>query len=59
MSHLHLSWIDYTLFILLFVLSGAIGIYFGCFGKQQTVVDYLLAGKKMKVFPVAMSLVAR
>lgn len=44
----------------MFGLSSAIGIYFGCFGKQQqTTADYLLGGKKMKVFPVSMSLVAR
>ncbi|KAF5302557.1 hypothetical protein FQR65_LT00929 [Abscondita terminalis] len=39
-------------------VSCIIGIYFGCFHKQSTTSDYLLGGRKMKVFPVAMSLVA-
>lgn len=60
MVFLDFSWVDYTLFMLMFGLSGAVGIYFGCFGKkQQTTNDYLLGGKNMKVFPVSMSLVAR
>ncbi|KAF2892443.1 hypothetical protein ILUMI_13728 [Ignelater luminosus] len=59
MNFISLSWADYTLFVLMFGLSLAIGIYHGCFSKQQkTATDYLLGGKKMKSFPVAMSLVA-
>lgn len=60
MDFLNFSWIDYTLFVLMFCLSLAVGIYYGCCSKQQnTTTDYLLGGKKMKIFPVAMSLVAR
>lgn len=60
MDFLNLSWIDYALFVSMFGLSLAVGIYYGYFSKQQkTAADYLLGGKEMKVFPVAMSLVAR
>lgn len=54
------SWIDYVLFSGMFGLSGLIGIYFGCFGsKQATTKEYLLGGKNMSIFPIAMSLIAR
>lgn len=60
MDYITLSWIDYSLFIFIFAMSLIIGIYFGCFGKSEgTTEDYLLGGKKLKVFPVSMSLVAR
>lgn len=50
------SWYDYVLFGSLLSLSTAIGVYFGFFGKKQTTADeYLKGGKKMKVFPIAMS----
>lgn len=51
------SWYDYTFFILLLCMSVGIGIYFGCVG-QTTHNEYLLGGKKMGVFPVAISLIA-
>lgn len=57
---LSFSWIDYTLFTLMFGLSAIIGVYYGCSGnKQSTTKDYLHGGKTMKTFPVAMSLMAR
>lgn len=60
MNLLSFSWIDYTLFVLMFGLSIAVGIYYGfCGAQQKTAADYLLGGKQMKIFPVAMSLVAR
>lgn len=59
MQHILFSWFDYALFLTMMVLSAIIGIYFGFFQKQDTTKDYLHGGKKMKVFPVAMSLVAR
>ncbi|KAF2898113.1 hypothetical protein ILUMI_08055 [Ignelater luminosus] len=56
---LSFSWIDYTLFTLMFGLSAIIGIYYGCTGnKQATTKDYLHGGKTMKTFPIAMSLMA-
>lgn len=59
MQHILFSWSDCALFIITIGLSAAIGIYFGFFKKQNTTKDYLHGGKKMKVFPVAMSLAAR
>jgi sodium-coupled monocarboxylate transporter 8/12 len=42
------------------VFSAFIGIYYGCFGsKQATPKEYLLEGKKMKIFPIAVSVTLR
>lgn len=59
METLLFSWLDYTLFTLMLVLSALIGIYFGVFKKQDSTKEYILGGKTMKTFPIAMSLVAR
>lgn len=54
------SWYDHALFGLMLGLSTIIGIYFGFFDKKESSADqYLLGGKEMKIFPIAMSLVAR
>lgn len=54
------SWYDYTLFGCILSLSTFIGIYFGFFGnKQSTADEYLKGGKKMSVFPIAMSQISR
>lgn len=54
------SWYDYSLFGFMLALSALIGIYFGCFEKKQsTAKEYLLGGRQMKVFPIAVSLIAR
>lgn len=60
-SHkIEFSWYDYCLFSFMLSASVAIGIYFGFFGKKQAgTKEYLLGGKTMTVFPIAMSLVAR
>jgi sodium-coupled monocarboxylate transporter 8/12 len=53
------SWYDYILFCTMLGLSAMIGIYFGCFGtKQNSANEYLMGNKKMKVFPISVSLVA-
>nr|XP_015839654.1 PREDICTED: sodium-coupled monocarboxylate transporter 1-like isoform X2 [Tribolium castaneum] len=50
-------WYDYLIFIIVLSASALIGVYYGFFGsKQKTVNEYLLGGKKMSVFPVAVSL---
>ncbi|KAJ8933052.1 hypothetical protein NQ314_014244 [Rhamnusium bicolor] len=55
----YFSWYDYILFSTMLAISGVIGIYFGCFGKKQdTTKEYLMGGKRMRVIPVAISLVA-
>lgn len=54
------SLIEYTVFGSLLGLSALIGLYYGCVkGNQNTVTEYMLGGKKMSVFPIAMSLIAR
>ncbi|XP_046659806.1 sodium-coupled monocarboxylate transporter 1-like [Homalodisca vitripennis] len=50
------SWVEYSVFCSMLLLSLLVGVYFGYFKKQDTVAEYLLGGKKMSVFPVAMSL---
>ena len=53
--------VDYTVFMVMLGVSTAIGIYFGFFGGEngQTTEEYLLGGRKMKTFPIAISLIAR
>lgn len=54
------DWLDFTLFILMLVLSTIIGVYFGFWGKKEdTPKEYLHGGKTMSTTPVAVSLVAR
>lgn len=51
---------DYVVFVLLLCVSAGIGVYFGFFAKSKNTTDeYLMGGKKMKSFPIAISLVAR
>ncbi|XP_055541955.1 sodium-coupled monocarboxylate transporter 2-like [Wyeomyia smithii] len=51
---------DYTVFAVMLSVSAAIGVYFGFFQgkKQQTTEDYLLGGRQMRTFPIAVSLIA-
>ena len=51
---------DYVVFASLLILSSIIGLYYGgCTGaKQKTTSEFLMAGRTMGVFPVAMSLLA-
>lgn len=63
--------LDYIVFILMLISCMMIGVYFGWQDHQKhkknrhkmrrgsEALDYLVGGRKMKVFPVAMSLVAR
>ena len=55
----HFSWADYLLFIFMLVLCILIGIYFGFMHKSNTEAEYLMGGRNMLVFPVALSLIAR
>ncbi|KAK2499828.1 hypothetical protein MC885_009820 [Smutsia gigantea] len=53
------SLVDYVVFILLLVLSLAIGLYHACRGwGRHTVSQLLMADRKMGCFPVALSLLA-
>ncbi|XP_071403769.1 sodium-dependent multivitamin transporter [Pithys albifrons albifrons] len=51
--------IDYTIFVLLLVLSSAIGLFYALSGnRQRTVQEFLLANRDMSCLPVALSLLA-
>ncbi|XP_037806366.1 sodium-coupled monocarboxylate transporter 1 [Lucilia sericata] len=52
------SWLDYVVFVAMFVLCIFIGIYFGFMKKSVGESDYLMGGRNMLVFPIALSLVA-
>jgi solute carrier family 5 (sodium-coupled monocarboxylate transporter), member 8/12 len=64
--HAHLQkfgWQDYLIFVLMLAICALIGIYFGFIEKKSKAIgdeaDYLVGGRSMKTFPVAMSLIAR
>lgn len=54
------SVLDYTIFILVLVISAAFGIYYGFLSKkkQNNTAEYLLGGKSMGTLPIALSLIA-
>lgn len=54
------DWVEYIVFGVMLFLSTMIGVFFCCStGGQHTVAEYYLGNKRMSVFPVAMSLIAR
>ena len=69
----HFGYVDYFVFVLMLIICAIIGFYFGFIEKKQKkknkknieerrgseALDYLVGGRKMKVFPVSLSLVAR
>ena len=52
-------WPDYLVFALLLAISAGIGIFYGFFRKQESAEEFLMAGRSMGTFPMAMSLIAR
>ncbi|XP_046643004.1 sodium-coupled monocarboxylate transporter 1-like isoform X1 [Daphnia pulicaria] len=52
------TWVDYFLFALTLVVSSLVGIYHAWRGASGSTSDYLMGGRKMPIFPVAMSLAA-
>ena len=51
---------DYIVFVLMLLVCALIGVYYGFFaGKSQTATDYLMGGRNMQTFPIALSLIAR
>ncbi|KAJ6636751.1 Sodium-coupled monocarboxylate transporter 1 [Pseudolycoriella hygida] len=52
------SWPDYLVLMLMLFLCILIGIYFGVKQKSTSENEYLMGGRTMSVFPIAMSLVA-
>lgn len=54
------STIDYIVFVFMLSISAGIGVYFGFFSKSKNTTDeYLMGSKKMKIVPIAISLIAR
>uniref|UniRef100_A0A1I8Q8H6 Sodium-coupled monocarboxylate transporter 1 n=1 Tax=Stomoxys calcitrans TaxID=35570 RepID=A0A1I8Q8H6_STOCA len=63
------GWVDYLVFILMLASCAAIGIYFALQMRRKAKLnqnltnkdaedDYLVGGRKMKIFPIAMSLIS-
>ena len=53
------SYIDYAVFSLVLVLTAFIGLYFAWKERnKKNVNEVLLGGRKLKIFPVAMSIMA-
>ena len=53
------GWADYLVFGAMLAISAAIGVYYACVGgKQKSTTEFLMAGRNMGTFPVAMSLIA-
>ena len=54
------GWPDYLVFAAMLAISAIIGIYYACTGsRQNSTSEFLMAGRNMNTFPVAMSLIAR
>lgn len=68
------GWADYFVFVFMLIVCAGIGVYFGFVEKRKKnkykdrdiedrrgseALDYLVGGRKMKVIPVSLSLVAR
>ena len=53
------TWIDYSVFVAVLAISAGIGLFFGCIKKIRDSQEFLMAGRSMSTFPVAMSLIAR
>lgn len=55
------GWPDYLVFGVMLLMCALIGVYFGFYDKANnaTASEYLMGGRNMKTFPVAMSLIAR
>ena len=58
------GWPDYFVFLMMLLSCVFIGIYFGFVQKKPKKTaddadDYLVGGRKMSVFPITMSLIAR
>ena len=52
---------DYAVFVLMLVGCSAVGVYYALRGKKHTdaATEYLMGGREMNIFPIAMSLIAR
>ena len=55
----HFGWVDYLLFVAILLISSLIGVYHAWRGSSSSTSEYLMGGKSMGIFPIAMSLAAR
>lgn len=55
----HFGWADYIVFVVTLFVCIIVGIYFGFFQKSSTSQAYLIGGRQMQTFPIALSLIAR
>lgn len=55
------SGFDYVFFLFMLFLCILIGLYFGFVKKKEASAEaeYLMGGRKMGVFPISLSLIAR
>lgn len=53
------AWPDYLVFVTMLILCILIGIYFGFAQKSSSETEYLMGGRNMMIFPIALSLIAR
>lgn len=59
MSPVNFSAIDYTVFGLMLAISALIGFYYAFNDrKKKNTEEFLLGGRKLQIFPVAMSILA-
>jgi len=56
---LQFGWLDYLVFALTLGLSLLIGIYYAWKGAASSTAKYLLGGKSMGIFPIAMPFASR
>ncbi|KAK4880273.1 hypothetical protein RN001_008419 [Aquatica leii] len=52
------GWPDYIVFVCMLLICVVIGLYFAFVNSAETAQDYLMGGRTMKTFPIAMSLIA-
>lgn len=68
-SLVHFGFADYVVFVLMLIICTIVGLFFGYedYKKRKAAKthrrgseaqDYLMGGRNMKIFPVAMSLIA-
>ncbi|XP_046660284.1 sodium-coupled monocarboxylate transporter 1-like isoform X2 [Homalodisca vitripennis] len=52
------DWVEYSVVVIMLILSLLVGAYYTFLNKQKTYSDYMLGGRTMGVLPVSMSIVA-
>ena len=54
MGSIHI--VDYILFIVIIVMSFMIGVYYSCQKTNDTPESYLMANRRLRIIPIAISL---